>query len=347
MPDVSVCIADMISEFLGNVPVVAYVDHVDEVVRVMKHDELHRSTLGAMQNLDAQSQLGTHASSNPESSPLRAFGKRIKVPRPPNAFILYRQHWHPHYKQHNKDMHNNQISKEIGRRWKEEPANVRENYKALAEDLKARHAVLYPDYQYAPRKPGEKKRRMTARKLQKLRGAHHVQEAAAFSLPETPNNSGVESPRFDISVGYDADFMMTPSPTNYPDLGYAPTPPPQPVQYQDNDTFACTLPSSFDNIQAEVDKECGKYGVDYVDVAENNGTINAQPETQILQAIPAASQIDQQNEWESLIDWHGLTHAIAASEDMNDAQDQDLIAEQRSGPDQSYKSYEEPTLCWK
>ena len=36
---------------------------------------------------------------------------KSKVPRPPNAFILYRQHHHPIIKSENPDMHNNQICK--------------------------------------------------------------------------------------------------------------------------------------------------------------------------------------------------------------------------------------------
>lgn len=35
--------------------------------------------------------------------------KRPKVPRPPNAFILYRKHYHTILKQQNPDMHNNEI----------------------------------------------------------------------------------------------------------------------------------------------------------------------------------------------------------------------------------------------
>lgn len=39
--------------------------------------------------------------------------KKTKVPRPPNAFILYRQHHHPLVKAEFPDMHNNQICKSI------------------------------------------------------------------------------------------------------------------------------------------------------------------------------------------------------------------------------------------
>lgn len=34
-----------------------------------------------------------------------------KIPRPPNAFILYRQHHHPKVKAAHPDMHNNEICK--------------------------------------------------------------------------------------------------------------------------------------------------------------------------------------------------------------------------------------------
>ncbi len=35
--------------------------------------------------------------------------KTGRIPRPPNAFILYRQHWHPILKEVNHLLHNNQI----------------------------------------------------------------------------------------------------------------------------------------------------------------------------------------------------------------------------------------------
>lgn len=51
------------------------------------------------------------------------------------------------------------IAKVLGKQWKEESAGVRQMYKAQALDRKAAHLKMYPNYQYAPRKPGEKKRR--------------------------------------------------------------------------------------------------------------------------------------------------------------------------------------------
>ena len=36
-----------------------------------------------------------------------------KVPRPPNAFIIYRQEWHPKVVEENPDLHNNDICKHL------------------------------------------------------------------------------------------------------------------------------------------------------------------------------------------------------------------------------------------
>ncbi|KAK3700397.1 hypothetical protein LTR37_016008 [Vermiconidia calcicola] len=92
-----------------------------------------------------------------------------KVPRPPNAFIIYRQEWHPKVVKEKPDLHNNSISVIIGRKWKAETEAVRNEYKRKAEDAKRQHAIDHPGYQYQPRKPSEKKKRMTKTKLAKLR----------------------------------------------------------------------------------------------------------------------------------------------------------------------------------
>jgi hypothetical protein len=57
----------------------------------------------------------------------------------------------------------------IGRKWKAETEAVRNEYKRKAEDAKRQHAIDHPGYQYQPRKPSEKKKRMTKTKLAKLR----------------------------------------------------------------------------------------------------------------------------------------------------------------------------------
>jgi hypothetical protein len=52
--------------------------------------------------------------------------------------------------------------------WKAESEEVRAHWKATAEQVKEEHLKQHPGYSYQPRKPSEKKRRMTKRKAAAL-----------------------------------------------------------------------------------------------------------------------------------------------------------------------------------
>jgi len=251
---------------------------------------------------------------------LRAFGKRSKIPRPPNAFILYRAQLHPHMKQHNPELHNNEISKALGKRWKGEPEEVKEKYKQMALEVKARHTAEYPDYQYAPRKAGEKKRRMTARKLERLRESQNVQETSNF-------------PSSDAIITASLDAQASPESAA------------EPITYQQNDTFTSTLPTSFDNIEDEISRECGAYGANYSDLAYDMEDIISSPENHLLQASQATHATALQNSWETMIDWQGLGNAVTSAQHMTVDPD-DLSAVQASGPDGKHKSDDEASISF-
>jgi len=61
--------------------------------------------------------------------------------------------------------------------WRDEPDSVKTEWKNKSENVKRQHLKDHPDYQYQPRRPSEKKRRMTKRK------------AAATAAQTTPNTS--------------------------------------------------------------------------------------------------------------------------------------------------------------
>ncbi|KAI4127212.1 MAG: hypothetical protein LQ338_003331 [Usnochroma carphineum] len=77
-----------------------------------------------------------------------------KVPRPRNAFILYRQHHQAHVVAQNPGLANPEISKVIGDHWRQSPPEVKAHWKNLAEEEKIRHQRQYPDYRYQPRRNG-------------------------------------------------------------------------------------------------------------------------------------------------------------------------------------------------
>ncbi|ROW16997.1 hypothetical protein VPNG_01176 [Cytospora leucostoma] len=78
-----------------------------------------------------------------------------KVPRPRNAFILYRQHHQAGVVVKYPGLANPDISKIIGELWREEPEEVKNYWKRLAEEEKARHQRQYPQYKYQPRRGGK------------------------------------------------------------------------------------------------------------------------------------------------------------------------------------------------
>ncbi|KAM0138245.1 hypothetical protein ACHAP3_003572 [Botrytis cinerea] len=78
-----------------------------------------------------------------------------KIPRPRNAFILYRQHYQAQVVAQHPGLANPEISKIIGEQWREQAPNVKEEWKRLAEEEKQRHQRQYPNYRYQPRRAGK------------------------------------------------------------------------------------------------------------------------------------------------------------------------------------------------
>ena len=67
-------------------------------------------------------------------------------------------------------------------------------YIDMANKVKARHLLLHPDYQYKPRKPGEKKRRVTRRKNPASANAVHSESASS----DKPAANSVEVPSSEV-----------------------------------------------------------------------------------------------------------------------------------------------------
>ncbi|KAF2131075.1 hypothetical protein P153DRAFT_313377 [Dothidotthia symphoricarpi CBS 119687] len=78
-----------------------------------------------------------------------------KIPRPRNAFILYRQHEQQHIIASNPGLNNPDISKIIGEKWNRESDETKKMWQDLAQEEKVRHQELYPDYRYQPRRAGK------------------------------------------------------------------------------------------------------------------------------------------------------------------------------------------------
>ncbi|GMM38817.1 Rox1 protein [Saccharomycopsis crataegensis] len=91
-----------------------------------------------------------------EKCPFRTDGQP-RIPRPRNAFILFRQHHHQAVlDEGNLIKTNPDVSRELGKRWRALPAEEKEYWNKLAEEEKKKHSEKYPGYRYVPRRSGKK-----------------------------------------------------------------------------------------------------------------------------------------------------------------------------------------------
>ncbi|KAK4040704.1 mat a-1 [Parachaetomium inaequale] len=124
----------------------------------------------------------------------------IKIPRPPNAYILYRKDKHTEVKAENPNLHNNEISVITGAMWKGETPEVRAKYHQKAHEIKAQILALYPTYRYAPRKSSEIRRR-----------ARRATDAEAPPIPPiqpyfSPTGSPPRAQAFEHNAHHSAQF---------------------------------------------------------------------------------------------------------------------------------------------
>lgn len=136
----------------------------------------------------------TPSASNLSALPASHNRKRPKdhVPRPPNAFLIYRSHFlrkqliprHVETKQQN-------LSRIIGECWRRLPAEKKEEWHAQARAVEAAHAMKHPNYVYRPvRRENVPKRRQKESEEDNRR---HCEELRKAFLPETMEQPPTET----------------------------------------------------------------------------------------------------------------------------------------------------------
>ncbi|RPA87197.1 hypothetical protein BJ508DRAFT_321085 [Ascobolus immersus RN42] len=79
-----------------------------------------------------------------------------RIPRPRNAFILFRQHHHAQVVSANPGKANPEISKIIGEMWRESTPESKAIWQKHADDEKQKHLQRFPEYRYQPRRNGKR-----------------------------------------------------------------------------------------------------------------------------------------------------------------------------------------------
>lgn len=156
---------------LLNEPVEIVLDREISSYRIVPSARITKKTLGAdFFDYSILVQATREALRNGQA----AVPPRKHIPRPPNAWILYRQHHHAQTTALNPGVPNNDICESdsnsalrgkkltillarlISVKWRSETEETRQRWHTLAAKVKAQHAIDFPDYQYSPRRPGEK-----------------------------------------------------------------------------------------------------------------------------------------------------------------------------------------------
>ena len=107
---------------------------------------------GGTASCDFGSLLVSPASLTPYSDATHCKKSTKHVKRPMNAFMVYSQIERRKINERQPDLHNAEISKQLGVRWKRLTDADRQPYIDEAERLRTLHIQEYPDYKYRPRK---------------------------------------------------------------------------------------------------------------------------------------------------------------------------------------------------
>jgi hypothetical protein len=230
----------MPSEQIG-APTISFMDQQAQVFRITRIPALksNENSLTRSPTPSSSSRLSsTVLKASTLTNKAKSYARKAKVSRPPNAFILYRQKRHPVLKSEHPEYHNNDICKFacffsmknsctdfmaaviLGKRWKSESDDVKAHFKQLADEIKAKHMQEHPDYQYAPRRPSEKKRRMTARRAAELAQADDIpfidlgsdedmSEASSPAMADVQDILGVSRPKQINQFSNDEDGNIT------------------------------------------------------------------------------------------------------------------------------------------
>nr|AGH03259.1 HMG mating type protein [Ophiostoma montium]AGH03266.1 HMG box mating type protein [Ophiostoma montium] len=133
--------------------------------------------------------LGDTSSLSASSVRRNSRGGAVKVPRPPNAYILYRKDNHKAVKEENPSLSNNDI--------------FRVHYHKMAVEIKRQVEILHPHYKYNPRKSYEIRRRAKASN----HGVYTVENAQASgssdAMPTPPTDCETASTGSQMSPASD------------------------------------------------------------------------------------------------------------------------------------------------
>ena len=216
--------------------------------RVDAIDNLHPNLQEIIKNCPALDVILDNET--PRSSTHSRARDKEHVPRPPNAFMVYRSYvWHTKQLDDNDEKNLSCVSRLAGRSWQVMSDQARYPFRQVADIAKREHAARNPDYKYAPssrsQTPGKKPPRRVSRAKVKAKAKETAthRDAGFDSLPlskdTTPTPTSTPPTSSELSCSSPSSPSSPPtSPTLKPEWALI-LPPPSPTlryPYDPDDT---------------------------------------------------------------------------------------------------------------
>jgi len=116
-----------------------------------------------------------------------------RIPRPSNAFMLFRKEKVGRYK--GRGMKQADISRILGHSWQDLSPEERQRYVDQAQQEKLAHKAAYPDWKFAPER---KKRDGKANKKRNGKSSHLIDSSGDYSSSSSDINQMPDTPAFSI-----------------------------------------------------------------------------------------------------------------------------------------------------